>query len=135
MAAHLFKTEPSTYSFADLVRDRRTVWDGVSNPLALKNLRAVRKGDTVVIYHTGAEKAAVGLAVAMSDGRPDPKDATGRLVVVDLAADRGLDRPVPLATFKTDATLRSTDLARLPRLSVMPLADEHLARLMQLARG
>ena len=73
MARFLFKTEPSSYSFADLERERRAVWDGVSNPLALRHLATMRKGDSVVIYHTGDEKQAVGLAVATSDPHPDPK--------------------------------------------------------------
>jgi len=73
MARFLVKTEPSTYSFADLQRDKRTVWDGVSNPVALRNLATIRRGDTVVVYHTGDEKQAVGLAVAVSDAYPDPK--------------------------------------------------------------
>jgi len=73
MARFLVKTEPSTYAFADLKRDKRTVWDGVSNPVALKHLATIRKGDTVVVYHTGDEKQAVGLAGAVSDAYPDPK--------------------------------------------------------------
>jgi predicted RNA-binding protein with PUA-like domain len=133
MARFLVKTEPSTYSFADLVRDRRTVWDGVSNPVALKHLATIRKGDTVVIYHTGDEKQALGLAVAASDAYPDPKLQNPKRPVVDLAADRPLASPVTLATAKADAVLKTTDLARLPRLSVMPLAEAQFQRLLRLA--
>src|SRR5213594_4364923 len=100
MVRFLVKTEPSTYSFADLQRDRRTVWDGVSNPVALKHLATLRKGDTVVVYHTGAEKQAVGLAVAVSDAYPDPKSKDPRRLVVDLEAKRPLPRPVTLAQAK-----------------------------------
>jgi len=132
MARFLVKTEPSTYSFADLRRDRRTVWDGVSNPVALKHLATIRKGDTVVVYHTGVEKQAVGLAVAASDAYPDPKLKDPKRQVVDLAADRLLPKPVPLAQVKADAVLKSTELARLPRLSVMPFSEAQFRRLLQL---
>jgi len=133
MAEFLFKTEPTTYSFAHLVRDKRTTWDGVSNPLALKHLREVRKGDTVVIYHTGAEKSAVGLATAASDPYPDPKASDPKLVVVDLRPLRALKAPVSLADFRSDPVLKTADLTRLPRLSVMPLTDAQLKRLLQRA--
>ena len=133
MARFLVKTEPSTYSFADLQRDRRTVWDGVSNPVALKHLATIRKGDTVVVYHTGDEKQAVGLAVAASDAYADPKLKDPRRWVVDLAADRALPRPVTLATVKADAVLKATELARLPRLSVMPFSEDQFKHLLRLA--
>lgn len=132
MAAFLFKTEPSTYSWADLVREGRTTWDGVKNPVALKHLRAVAPGDTIAIYHTGGEKAVVGLATATSAGRPDPRDA--KLVVVDLAPVRPLDTPVPLAAFRADPALAATELVRVPRLSVVPLTAVQLARIEALGR-
>ncbi len=133
MARFLVKTEPSTYSFADLVRDRRTVWDGVSNPVALKHLATIRKGDTVIVYHTGDEKQAVGLATAASDAYPDPKLEDPKRPVVDLAADRSLPKPVTLAQVKADAALKATPLARLPRLSVMPFSEPEFQRIMKLA--
>ncbi len=133
MARFLVKTEPSTYSFADLKRDKRTVWDGVSNPVALKHLATIRKGDTVVVYHTGDEKQAVGLAVAASDAYPDPKLKDPKRPVVDLAVDRALPRPVTLAQAKSDAVLQGTELARLPRLSVMPFSEAQFQRLLRLA--
>ena len=133
MARFLVKTEPSTYSFADLQRDKRTVWDGVSNPVALKHLATIRKGDTVVVYHTGDEKQAVGLAVAASDAYPDPKLKDPKRPVVDLAADRALRKPVTLAQVKADAVLKTNDLARLPRLSVMPFSEEQFKRLLRMA--
>ncbi len=132
VAAFLFKTEPSTYSFADLVREKRAVWDGVSNPVALKHLRTVAKGDTIVIYHTGDEKSAVGLARALSAGYPDPKDKAGKLVVVDLEPVRMLKTPVPLSAIREDAVLSKTDLVRIPRLSVVPLTPAELARFEKL---
>jgi predicted RNA-binding protein with PUA-like domain len=133
MARFLVKTEPSTYSFADLLRDKRTVWDGVSNPVALKHLATIRKGDTVVVYHTGAEKQAVGLAVAASDAYPDPKLKDPKRPVVDLASDRALPTTVTLAQVKADAVLKGTELARLPRLSVMPFSEVQFQRLLRLA--
>ena len=135
MARFLVKTEPSAYAFADLVRDQRTVWDGVSNPVACKHLATVRKGDTVVVYHTGDEKQAVGLAVAISDAYGDPKLKDPKRPVVDLAPDRGLPKPVTLAQVKADHVLKATDLARLPRLSVMPLSEAQFQRLLRLAGG
>lgn len=133
MARYLVKTEPESYSFADLQRDRKTVWDGVSNPVALRHLGSIQKGDTVVVYHTGKEKQAVGLALAASDAYPDPKLGDSKRTVVELRADRALPTPVTLATVKADAVLKSTDLARLPRLSVMPLSEAQFARLLKLA--
>jgi predicted RNA-binding protein with PUA-like domain len=135
VAHFLVKTEPSTYSFADLRRDRRTVWDGVSNPVALRHMAAIRKGDTVVVYHTGGEKAAVGLATAASDAYPDPKLNDPKRLVIELAAGDALAAAVTLAQVKADAVLKGTELARLPRLSVMPFSEAQFQRLMQLARG
>ena len=133
MARFLVKTEPSTYSFADLTHDGRTVWDGVSNPVALKHLATIRKGDTVIVYHTGDEKQAVGLAVALSDAYPDPKLGDPKRVVVDLAPGKPLATPVTLAQVKADAVLKGNDLARLPRLSVIPFTEAQFARLIKLA--
>ena len=135
MARFLVKTEPSTYSFADLGRDKRTVWDGVSNPVACRNLATIRKGDTVIVYHTGDEKQAVGLAVAASDAYPDPKLGNPKRPVVDLAPDQPLKKPVTLAQVKADAMLKSTPLARQPRLSVMPLSEAEFQRLVGLSDG
>ena len=133
MAAYLFKTEPAEYSYADLQRDKRVVWEGVANALALIHLRAVRKGDTIVIYHTGSEKSAVGIARATRGAYADPLLSDPRRVVVNLAPQRALPNPVPLAAFKRDDTLRTTDLVRISRLSVMPLSAAQLGRLLALA--
>src|SRR5437588_13076519 len=100
MAHFLVKTEPSTYSFADLRRDKRTVWDGVSNPVALRHLSTIRKGDTVIVYHTGAEKQAVGLARATSDAYPDPKLKDSGQLVFDIEVGKPLVSPVTLAQVK-----------------------------------
>ena len=133
MARFLVKTEPSTYSFADLQREKRAVWDGVSNPVACRNLATIRKGDTVIVYHTGDEKQMVGLAIAASDAYPDPKLKDPKRPVVDLTPDRALTSPVTLAQAKADGTLKTTPLARQPRLSVMPLSEAEFKRALKLA--
>ena len=131
MAHWLFKTEPSDYSFADLTRDKRVVWEGVRNPTALGHLRAVKKGDVVAIYHTGNEKSVVGLAEVTRGAYPDPKLGDPRRVVVDLKPVRALSAPVPLADFRTDPVLKTTELVRISRLSVMPLSPAHFARVLE----
>lgn len=119
----LFKEEPSSYSFDTFSNDGRTVWAGVKNPLARKHLRSVRKGDRVFYYHTGDQKAIVGVAKAAGDAYPDPKDKTGKAVVVDIVPERPLARPVTLAEIKASKAFASFPLTRLPRLSVMPVTD------------
>lgn len=133
MPAYILKTEPSTYSFDDLVRDKQTVWDGISNPVALKHLRSVKKGDTLLIYHSGEQRSVVGLARAASAAYPDPKIADPKRVVIDIVAGKAVPEPVTLAQFRADAILKSTDLVRLSRLSVIPLTDAQLARVKKLA--
>lgn len=135
MAAWLFKTEPGEYSYADLARDKRTVWSGVSNALALIHLRKIAKGDTVVVYHTGAQKSAVGLATVSKGPYPDPELADAKRVVVDLKPLRALANAVHLSVFKNDSVLRTTELVRISRLSVMPLTAAHLERLLTLSQG
>ena len=134
-AKWLFKSDPDTYSFADLERDGRTVWDGVSNNLALKHLRSARRGDQALIYHTGDEKAVVGLAEVVSDAYADPKQKDPRLVAVDLEARERLARPVSLDEIKKQAALKNFDLVRLPRLSVMPVSEAQWNAIMKLAES
>ena len=135
MAYWLFKTEPSEYCYADLVRDKHAVWEGVSNATALIHLRAVAKGDTVVVYHTGADKAVIGLAQVTKGPYPDPKLGEPKRVVVDLKPMRAFASPLPLSEFRTDPVLKSTELVRNSRLSVMPLTPEHFARLIARTGG
>lgn len=130
----LLKTEPSTYSFADLQRDKRTVWDGVKNPQALKNLSQVQKGDRLLIYHTGDEKAVVGIATALSAAYPDPKKHDPRLLVIDLAPDAALPNPVRLAAIKASPQFTGWELVRLPRLSVMPVSAAQWAAIERMAK-
>ncbi len=136
MANHwLLKTEPSTYSYQDLERERRTTWDGVSNPVALKNLRAMEKGDQVFIYHTGDEKAIVGIARVLKAAYPDPKRNDPKLVVVDLEPVRSIARAVTLAEVKGDKQFADFALTRIPRLSVMPVTPVQWKALLALAGG
>ena len=120
----LFKSEPSGYSFQRLQQDKKTVWDGVKNNLALKHLSGVKKGDWILIYHTGDEKSAVGVAQALSAAYPDPGKENPKLVVADVKPIEPLSRPVTLAEMKANPKLAKFDLLRLPRLSVMPVSDE-----------
>lgn len=130
----LFKEEPAHYSFDDLVKDKTTEWAGVRNPLAQKHLRSVRKGDRIFYYHTGDEKAVVGIARAVSDPYPDPADKAGKLVVVDVAAEKKLARAVTLAEIKADRAFASFPLTRIPRLSVMPVSDKEWAAIERKAK-
>ena len=129
----LFKEEPTHYSFDALVKDRKAVWSGVKNPLAQKHLRAVRKGDRIFYYHTGDEKAVVGIAKALGDAYPDPKDKTGRQAVVDVVPSRRMPRPVTLAEIKADPAFKTFPLVRISRLSVMPVTDAEWERIETLA--
>jgi predicted RNA-binding protein with PUA-like domain len=130
----LFKEEPTSYSFAQFEKDGGTSWAGVRNPLAQKHLRSVKKGDNVFYYHTGNEKAVVGIARATSDAYPDPKDKGGKLVVVDVAPVRALKRPVTLAEIKASPAFASFPLTRLPRLSVMPVTNAEWKEIERMSR-
>jgi predicted RNA-binding protein with PUA-like domain len=134
-AKFLFKSDPEHYSFSDLERDRQTVWDGISNNLALKYLRTVRRGDLALIYHTGKEKSVVGVAEIVSDPYADPKQGDPRLVVVDTCAKKRLRRPVTLDEIKKNAVLQEFDLVRLPRLSVMPVSDRHWEAIQSMSQS
>jgi predicted RNA-binding protein with PUA-like domain len=131
----LLKTEPGTYSYDDLVRDRGTVWDGVKNALALKHLAAVARGDEIFVYHTGDEKAVVGVAEATRAAYPDPKQKDARLVIIDLRPVRRLPEPVALAAMRANPKLAGFDLLRLPRLSVMPVTPAQWGEILRMARG
>jgi predicted RNA-binding protein with PUA-like domain len=131
----LFKEEPTHYSFDELVKDGQTVWSGVKNPLAQKHLHAVKKGDRIFYYHTGDEKAVVGIAKALRDAYADPDDASGKQAVVDIAPVKKLPRPVTLAEIKADRRFASFLLTRIPRLSVMPVSDDDWAAIEKRARS
>ncbi|MCC7033674.1 MAG: EVE domain-containing protein [Acidobacteria bacterium] len=131
----LVKEEPAHYPFSQFVKDGKTVWSGVKNPVAQKNLRGMRSGDRVFYYHTGTERAVVGIAKVASAPRPDPADKEGRLHVVDLVPDKALKQPVTLAEVKAVRAFADSPLVRLPRLSVMPVTDEQWAWIEQRGLG
>ena len=131
----LFKEEPTHYSYDDLARDGKTSWTGVKNPLAQKHLRSVKKGDRIFYYHTGDEKAVVGIARAAGDAYPDPKDASGKLHAVDVVPVKKLARPVTLAEIKASAAFRDFPLVRISRLSVMPVSDREWDGIEKMAKG
>lgn len=130
----LLKTEPSAYSHADLTEDGATVWDGVKNPVALRHMAQMRPGDEVLIYHTGSEKAAIGLATVAAAPMPDPKKRDPKLLVVRLRAGRPLARPVTLAELKADRAFADSPLVRVPRLSVIPVTAAQWNRIRALAK-
>ena len=129
----LFKEEPEHYNFDALVKDARTVWSGVKNPVAQRHLHAVKRGDRILYYHTGKEKAIVGVAKALGDSYPDPGDKTGKHAVVEVGPVRKLGRPVTLAEIKADPAFKTCPLVRISRLSVMPVTDAEWARIEQMA--
>lgn len=129
----LFKEEPTHYSFDDLVRDGKTSWTGVKNPLAQKHLRSVRKGDRIFYYHTGDEKAVVAVAKAAGDAYPDPKDRDGKLYAVDVVPVKKLARPVTLGEIKAAPVFEAFPLVRISRLSVMPVSDREWSEIEKMA--
>ena len=130
----LFKTEPSVYSYEQLVKDKKTMWDGVANNLALKNLRDIKKGDLILIYHTGDEKQAVGIARALGGAYADPSKKDPKLLVVDIEPVKALPKPVTLAQVKADKKLANFDLVRNSRLSIMKVTDEQWEIMEGMAR-
>jgi predicted RNA-binding protein with PUA-like domain len=129
----LFKEEPAHYSFDALSRDGRTLWSGVKNPLAQKHLRSVRRGDRVFYYHTGGEKAIVGIARAVEDARSDPEDKTGKRVAVEIEPVEKLPRAVTLGEIKGIKMFADFPLVRISRLSVMPVGDREWKAIVRLA--
>jgi predicted RNA-binding protein with PUA-like domain len=132
---YLMKEEPSNYNYDAFAKDGGTTWTGVKNPVAQKNLRSIRKGDLVFYYHTGDEKAVVGIAKATTDAYPDPADPTGKAHVVDLIPVKKLKRPVTLAAIKADKRFKDFPLTYLPRLSVMPVTDSQWKMILDMAES
>lgn len=135
MAYWLLKTEPEEYSYCDLERDGTTVWEGVSNSLALKHLRTMESGDLALIYHTGKERRVIGVAQVVSQPYPDPKLDDAKRVVVQVRAVRRVQEPITLTQIKQDGNFEGFDLVRLTRLSVVPVSEPHWQRLLQLTSG
>jgi predicted RNA-binding protein with PUA-like domain len=135
MAHWLLKTEPDGYAWDDLARDKKTAWSGVANAAALKNIRSMKKGDLALIYHTGDQRCAVGIAEVVSDPYPDPNEPDERRVVVDVKARKKLAHPVTLAEIKADPKFAGWDLIRISRLSVVPVPEEMWNRIAALAAG
>jgi predicted RNA-binding protein with PUA-like domain len=129
----ILKTEPSVYSFGDLLEKDREVWDGITNPLALKYLRTAQAGDLALIYHTGDVKAAVGLARILGAPYPDPMQQKPAHVVVDIEPVRTLVTPVTLEAMKKNPLLKGLELLRIPRLSFVPVSREHWKVLMKMS--
>ena len=134
MARWLLKTEPDCYNWDALARDKKTAWDGVANALALKHMRTMKKGDLALIYHTGDERAAIGIAEITSNPYADPNEQDERLVVVDLKPKQKLPHPVTLADIKADPAFAGWDLLRISRLSVVPVPDELWKRIEDMAK-
>ena len=130
---YLLKTEPSVYSFADLSREKATIWDGVTNPAAVKHLREMKPAERLVIYHTGDERQAVGLATVERSAYPDPKKDNERIIVIDVRAGARLPRPVTLAQIKGDPRFADSPLVTMGRLSVVMLSDVQYGAILELA--
>ncbi len=133
MAHWLMKSEPGTYSWADLVRDRQTEWDGVRNPTARLHLKAMTRGDEVFFYHSGDERQVVGIMRVTREARPDPKDAAW--VSVEVEAVRPVEPPVTLKAIKAEPSLAKMELVRLSRLSVSPVRDAEWAKILKMAQS
>lgn len=130
----LVKQEPSTYSWANFVADGKTAWSGVRNYTARNNLRAMRKGDAVLFYHSVTEKAVVGIARVTREAYPDPTATEGDWSAVDLAPEKPLPRPVTLDEIKRNRSLKAIPLLRLSRLSVQPLTNAEFQEIVAMAR-
>lgn len=129
----LLKTEPNDYSYSDLTKETITVWDGVKNALALKNMRTMQTGEEAFIYHTGKERRIIGVAEVVSKAYPDPKLNDIKRLVIDIRAVRKLPQPITLTQIKQDEKMKGFELLRLPRLSIVPVLPQHWQRLLELA--
>lgn len=129
----ILKTDSDVYPFDQLERERRTVWDGVSNAVALKHIRSMAPGDELLIYHSGTMKELVGLARVTSAPYADPKGRDAKLTVVDIEVDRRLPKTVSLASIKADPTFADLALVRMPRLSVIPVPEGQWGKLLAMA--
>ena len=130
----LLKTEPSNYSWADLVRDRKTVWDGIGNNAALLHLRAAAQGDRCVIYQTGTDRSAMGLATITKTAYVDPARDEEKFKVVDIAADKAIAEPVTLTQCKAEAVFAGSPFVKQGRLSFVPLTAAQFKKILSLGK-
>jgi predicted RNA-binding protein with PUA-like domain len=130
----LLKSEPAEYCFDDLEQEGRAVWDGVRSPLALKHVRQVRPGDRAFFYHTGKEKAIVGIARVETEAYPDPEQADERFLVFEVSPQERLPQPVTLSRIKSETRFREWELVRVPRLSVMPVPGDTWKQILEMSR-
>jgi len=135
MAYWLIKSEPSTYSWSQLVKDKKTSWTGVRNPQASLNLKAMKPGDRAFFYHSGEGKDIVGVAEIVKAAYPDPTDKSGKAVTVDVKPVEAVKQPVTLAAIKADPKFKEFKLVRQSRLSVVPVSDEHWKLLTKMSGG
>jgi predicted RNA-binding protein with PUA-like domain len=133
MAKWLLKSEPGTYSFADLERDGRTVWDGVRNNTAALHLRTMKKGDEALFYHSGEDRQVVGIAKIVTENFPDKTDPAGRFVAVEIAPVRPLKAPVSLAQMKAEPALADMAMIKLSRISVSPVTEAEWKTILKMA--
>ncbi len=132
MAYWLLKTEPGEYSYDDLIGEKKTIWDGVTNNWALKNMNNIRSGDTVFIYHTGKDKCIAGIGTVSSDPYPDPKKDNKKFIVIDVTPEKKLSGMVTLKMLKEDPFFAEFMLVKFTRLSVMPVEDKIWSRILQI---
>lgn len=130
----LAKQEPSSYSFSILEKEKKTVWDGVHNNLALKHLNSMKKGDLAFFYHSGSEKQIVGIMEISSQAYPNPKEKDKRFVVVDVKYKKRLEKPVTLEQIKKEKKFKNWELIRISRLSVMPVTKEIWNAILQMSK-
>ena len=131
----LLKEEPNKYSYNDLVKDKKTIWDGVGNNLALKNIRNISKGDQAFFYHTGKEKSIIGIVEVTKNSYSDPKKEDIRFVVFDVEPVKKLKRAVSLKEIKSNSIFKEFDLVRIPRLSVMPVTKKYWDSIIKLSNN
>ena len=134
MSYWLLLADPKSYGFDDLLKDTRTVWDGISGSLAQKRLRTFQKGDDALVYHTAPDKAVMGSAKVISDPYPDPKDPTGKLVIVDVEPVSRLKNPVPLQGLKDNKKLAGMAFLKIQRIAVAPLKKEEFDEILEMGR-
>jgi predicted RNA-binding protein with PUA-like domain len=135
MAHWLIKSEPSAYSWDQLVKEKRTAWTGVRNFQAMANLKAMKSGDRCFFYHSGEGKEIVGIAEVVKTAYPDPTDKEGKSVAVDVKAVGPVKQPVTLAAIKADAKFKDFKLVRQSRLSVVPVSDEHWKLILKMSNA